>query len=53
MEYEHECAMRIKSKYPDTNVILQETIPYASYRAVDIACILNLSNIRGSIYDCT
>ena len=53
MEYEHECAMRIKSKYPDANVILQETIPYASYRAVDIGCILNLSNIRTFKYDCT
>ena len=48
MEHEHECAMRIKSKYPETNVILQETIPYASYRAVDIQCILKLSNSRAS-----
>ena len=55
MEYEHECAMRIKSKYPDTNVILQETIPYASYKVIDIGKILMMSNIRSSIrvYDST
>lgn len=55
MECEHECAIRIKSKYPEIDIIFQDTLPYASYRAVDIACILNLSNIRGSIikYDCT
>lgn len=49
MEHEHECAMRIKSKYPETNVILQETIPYASYRVADIECILKMSNIRSTI----
>ena len=53
MEHEHECAMRIKSKYPETNVILQETIPYASYRAMDIECILKMSNVRSTmrVYD--
>jgi very-short-patch-repair endonuclease len=41
--------MRIKSKYPETIVILQETIPYASYRVADIECILKMSNIRSTI----
>ena len=48
MEHEHECAMRIKSKYPETNIIIQEMIPYASYRMADIACNLKMSNIRAS-----
>lgn len=48
MEHEHECAMRIKSKYPETNIIIQEMIPYASYRMADIQCILKLSNCRTS-----
>jgi very-short-patch-repair endonuclease len=54
MEYEHECAMRIKTKYPETNVILQDTIPYVSYKVADIECLLK-SRIRSSIrvYDST
>jgi len=55
MENEHECARRIKSEYPTLNVEFQQTIPYASYRASDIGCILKITNIRASIvkYDCT
>ena len=55
MEYEHECAMRIRSTYPEINIILQETTPYVSYRASDIGYILKLENVRGSIikYDST
>lgn len=55
MDYEHECAMRIRYTYPEMNIIFQETIPYVSYRASDIGYILKLGNVRGSIikYDST
>lgn len=55
MENEHECARRIKSEYPTLNIEFKQIIPYASYRASDIGCILKITNIRASIvkYDCT
>lgn len=55
MEHQHECARRIKSEYPTLNIEFQQTIPYASYRASDIGCILKITNIRASIvkYNCT
>jgi very-short-patch-repair endonuclease len=45
-EHEHECALRIKSHYSNVNPVLQETEPYALYRANDIANALKLINIR-------
>ena len=54
-EHEHECALRIKAHYSNVNVALQETEPYALYRANDIANALKLINIRSMTrtYDCS
>ena len=46
MENEHACALRIKAHYSNVNAVLQETEPYALYRANDIANALKLINIR-------
>ena len=46
MEHQHECALRIKAHYSNVTVVLQETEPYALYRANDIANALKLINIR-------
>ena len=46
MEHQHECALRIKTHYSNVTVVLQETEPYALYRANDIANALKLINIR-------
>lgn len=55
MDHEHACAMRIKAKYSNVNIILQESDPCVLYRASDIANALKMGNIRSiiRIYDCS